>query len=77
VGTILKFDITKKVNSVITEKFDKLKKDEKPCFKLEWRDYVRESIECKGVCKTKNTMQKKVQNSDNTDKDLLDAFSKV
>ena len=49
VGSILKFGITKGFQRVAYEMFDQLRKEERPELVLEWRDYVRDTLECKGV----------------------------
>lgn len=76
VSGILKFPITKGLQKLVNEKFDKLKKeDEEPNLVLEWTSYVRETLECKGVRNTKKTIpKKKIINEEQLDKDLKKMF---
>jgi hypothetical protein len=75
-ATILKFPITKGLQKIVNEKFDKLVKDDDPEYVLEWRDYVNETLEAKGVAKVKKTItKKKVINEEELDKDLRDMFA--
>lgn len=75
IAPILKFDITKGLKKVVDEKFDKLTKEDDPSFVLEWRDYVTETLEAKGVAKVKKTVpRKKVVDEEQLDKDLKDLF---
>lgn len=75
-ASILKFPITKGLQKIVNEKFEKLQIEEDPEFVLEWRDYVCETLENKGVSKVKNVPKKKnkVINEEELDKDLRDLF---
>jgi hypothetical protein len=74
IGSILKFPITKSLQNIVNEKFDKLVKEDDPVFVLEWRDYVNQVLEFKGVIGGKNVPKKKVINEEQLDKDLKDMF---
>jgi hypothetical protein len=75
-ASILKFPITKGLQKVVDEKFSKLEKEDNPELVLEWRDYVCETLECKGVAKVKKLpTKKKVVNEEELDKDLRDMFA--
>lgn len=76
-ATILKFPITKGLQKVVDDKFKKLSKEDDPELVLEWRDYVCETLECKGVAKVKKlpSKKKKVINEEELDKDLRDMFA--
>lgn len=74
-GSILKFPITRGLQKVVDEKFKKLEKEEDPEFVLEWREYVLETLEAKGVSKVKKCIKKKVVNEEQLDKDLREMFS--
>ena len=75
--TILKFPITKGLQKMVDEKFKKLEKDDDPELILEWRDYVCETLECKGVAKVKKSLpsKKKVINEEELEKNLRDMFA--
>ncbi len=72
--SILKFPITKGLQKIVNEKFDKLVNEDDPSFVLEWRDYVNETLEVKGVAKIKKIFKKKVINEEELDKDLKNMF---
>jgi len=75
-ATILKFSITKGLQKLVNEKFDKLVNEDDPELVLEWRDYVNDTLEAKGVAKTKKVLpRKKVVNEEELDKDLKEMFS--
>ncbi len=68
--------VTKGQQILAYEKYDKLRQDERPSFILTWRDYVRDSLEKKGVLK-KKPKQSHILNSDETTDDLIDMFNSV
>jgi len=74
-ATILKFPITKGLQKVVDAKFCKLIKDDDPDLVLEWRDFVTESLEAKGVSKIKKIPKKKVINEEELDRDLKEMFT--
>lgn len=76
-ASILKFPITRGLQKVVDEKFKKLESDNDPELILEWRDFVNETLENKGITKTKKTIPQKktVVNEEQLDKDLKDLFS--
>lgn len=76
IASILKFSITKGLQKLVNEKFDKLRKDDEPNLVLSWRDFVAESLEHKGVAKDRKMFpKKKVVNEEQLDKDLKEMFS--
>jgi hypothetical protein len=79
VSSILKFPITKGFQKLANEKFDKLKNENSdPEFILEWRDYVNDTLECKGVRNvTKGPPKKKIINKEQLDSDLTDMFKNL
>jgi hypothetical protein len=74
ITTIKTFPITKVLQKLVNGKFDKLKKEDEPNFVLEWRQYMFDTLECKGVRKDKKTFTKKNVNEIQLDKDLKDLF---
>jgi len=77
-STILKFPITKGLQKIVNEKFDKLVQDDDPELVSEWRNYVCESLEAKGVAKVKKIIsKKKIINEHELDKDLKDMFAGI
>lgn len=76
VGNILKYPITKGFQKIAYEKFDKLRKEECPELILEWRDYINNSLECKGVT-GKVPVKNKVVNAEELDADLIDMFKNI
>lgn len=76
IAPMVKFPITKGLQKLVNEKFDKTVKEDDPEFVLEWRDFVLESLEAKGVSKPKQKIpKKKVVDEEQLDKDLKDLFA--
>jgi hypothetical protein len=72
---IQKFKLTKGVQKVANEKFDKLyKEDEKPEFFLEWTKYVCDTLEKKGINKKFQVKQKIAEKDSESLKDLFESI---
>jgi hypothetical protein len=75
-ATILKFPITKGLQKLVDDKFDKLVKEDDPELVLEWRDFVAQSLEAKGVANVKKIIPKKmIVNEEELDRDLKEMFA--
>ncbi len=78
IAPIIKFQITKGLQRIVNEKFDKLEQSDDPALVLEWTEYVRETLEAKGITKVRKIIpKKKVVNEEELDKDLKEMFAEL